>query len=700
MVDFPRIRTVLLILSLCPVLCAAALDSPDSLVAKEAARREQLATLLTALKLPFDERPLFEEYGGFSSSLFVRFAANTGKAANGAFILAIPLTNAGESAESGFSFELALALIEKIHLLEHDMDILVAFLGDEVSILPAQPHRGLNDLLDSLSSSENAVLCYLDIAEPPQALVFQHGIDGAVAPLNILERIPALCAQLELPYTFTVRFNEIYKLGLIEGQTALKIAMDKDFNALYIGAPSSGTEKNGPFKRQDAIAAARIADFLVQYVLSQNFAEEDLDFHYSIVCLPFTTIFVTERQTVLALLAFGAVLCAVYLIYAAVIRHLLKKPLILLKQFWFLPVFVVCLILSLELSYLIVVVLRSLLSFPAFTSPLLGAFRLLFALLLLFFAPLISHIFKLPDSDDLYGIAATLLVVCGILLAAAIDITFVPIFLWALIFTLIGTLSENIILVFASALFIPFFALLVSLNIMELDAAAFGALLLSPDPFFAVCLSIIFLPSVLIFKKGMALFTLYKIAHEEHIFNVSRFERFFNALKLSLLFCSLAALSIVLFMNREDTRAPPERRFITERLISERFVLNERINLSSTETVFIGRRAITARLSAQGSPIRFGVTLVSADERPLSLYAARMPYEIQDGGHKIVFQLGEGPPNPFDFAVVLPAATSFYVQVEALYNRYDPQLDTQGAPSSSDYLLQVQKSYPFVTAAQ
>jgi hypothetical protein len=188
---------------------------------------------------------------------------------------------------------------------------LVAFLGDEGTALPPEmvkhPRRGLEDLLGLLEDPENTVLWYLDIGGPeaPGHLEISYGTAEEIASLGIIRRIPGLCEDLSIPWSFAAPFNGLYKLRLLKGPPALRRAFEEGTDAIYVSAGRS---------LSPALSGENLGEFIYRYAGALDRAGER-DRHYAMMQLPFTTIFLSEYAIAVFFLAGGAVSLLLALIF-------------------------------------------------------------------------------------------------------------------------------------------------------------------------------------------------------------------------------------------------------------------------------------------------------------------------------------------------------------------------------------------------
>jgi hypothetical protein len=296
-----------------------------SLFGGELERLETLKAALSEQKIPWEERSLLAEYGGFGVSLLVR-PDRTGQVPEPgdgtvSFVLAVPITGQGELPGDGqgelpLRFAAALSFIEKSRQLAIPRpEIIVAFLGDEGTALPRElvkrPRRGLEDMLSSLDDPEQTVLWYLDIGsgEAPGALEISHGTGEGIASLGIIRQIPGLCAGLSIPWAFATPFNGLYKLRLLGGPPVLRRAFEADTDALYITASYRAGAS-------PALNGENLGEFIHRYTASLDRSGER-DRHYAMVQFPPATFFLSEYAIAVFFLVGSAVSLLLILIFRA-----------------------------------------------------------------------------------------------------------------------------------------------------------------------------------------------------------------------------------------------------------------------------------------------------------------------------------------------------------------------------------------------
>jgi hypothetical protein len=560
-----------------------------------------------------------------------------------------------------FSFETALAFIETIRTQGSPLHIQVAFLGDEGSQVPEElrntAHAGLAELCATLENPENTVLWYLDLPVAPEKLLIHHGAARTITALNVLQPIGDFH---NIPYSFAVPYNGLYLSGLVHGPEVLRFARNRGINTLYLTGSGTGQ-----------VQAEALGEALVAYTAGLRITTENLDYHYSIFDFRGKYVFVSELLTVLALLLIAAVCLLAFLSYSALHRSILVIHWrIFLRRSWVLLVFLGILVLALEIAGFLMLV------FPPMEGDFYQVlFQLVIALLLFYLlAPLVDTI-SIPGKAHFYGNAAIILVTLGTLIAACINLTFIPLFMGALLFTFLGSALPIPVLVYCCVLLPCLQGLYSVLPIVAAGGRHLAGIILSRDTLVSLYMAVILLPFILIIKRGTALLR----GRKPRSPLVRRI-----LLPLVLLIAALGGFVFYVWDVSAVPRASPVRRTIVEN--------PEILSIKSRVSTFLERRSITISIAARGSPVRFDMYLDTDEGEAQPVYSAPMPFELRQDS--VAFILGEGPPNPFTTEIVLPLEFSGSLRVEALYASWDPTVDTLPPPDSEDYILQVIQRMP------
>ncbi|MDR2029505.1 MAG: hypothetical protein LBP93_08210 [Treponema sp.] len=667
---------------LLPLFFSAAQEGSGS-TALEAARRRDLGRTLREGGIPFEEHSLFADYGGFGSSIEVHIPSPPGTGEDvldESFVLAIPLSGINDGgAAFPYGFELGLAFIQRVLEQGADADIRVAFLGDEFPHLAEDlqkgSHRGLEDLINHLENPENAALVYIDLFEAPRGLVIHHGARNTLAPLSILRPLPDLCDSHGIPYAFSIRFNELYKLNLARGPSALEFAQAREVPAFYVsGSPDGGAR---------TLEAALLADMLLDYANSLRISTENMDYHYSLVQFRGKTLFLSEPLTIVLALSAAVLLLFIFLIYSVIYRYqLVIQWRVFIQRFWVLLLLFAVLALSLQGMKLFFHLVLGLFGISE-TQVSYGGIALQLLLGMFLFSALspLSELLEIPRKANFYGNSAVILVTLGILTAALLDITFMPIFTLTFLFTLLGAVIRVPLLVGLCGLLTPIQAAVALINLMNAKSRGLVELILAGNGVLTLYIALVSLPFFLIFKRSAAL------AREQ---KKGRLWRYYILPRLILLGLTLGGLGLYV-RDLSKTPAPqPVRRTLTQASSGA-----EILKMDLANRIFLERRILEITLSALGSPVRFDLYLDSAAQGvPPVIYAAPMPFSYTGGNGaagegSVEFTLGEGPPNPFTTEIVVPLDFRGSLRAEAVYTEWDPALDTLAPPAGDDYALRI-----------
>jgi hypothetical protein len=646
----------------------------------QAENLEKVRAFLSARSLDFEERPLLASFGGFSSSIHVRFSgpalrAASPEAGKETFVLAIPL-------DSGFAVDTGLALIERLETALNPPQTLVAFLGDEKAALPGDipsyGYKGLRDLLSLCEMPETWVLCYLDAREPPEGILISHGSGKYIAPLQTIKPLPLLLSSAGIPSSFEIRYNEIYKLGLAEENRVLTLAWEGEINGFCLSGAYGKGNAGQPVK------SGVLADTLLEYAHTIVLPLQNPDRHYSIIpsVIPLfgkTSLFISEKTMVVFFVSASAVLIFSFLVFSEIRRSRIAGS---LKNFFRYSWIILALLPLLMAIIKGAGFVYSLLLFLFKVSPPPGdytgiAFTVLLALL--FFsltAPLVKF-FAVPGKAGFFGFSAVILVILGTFLSIIMDFTFLPVFIWASFFTFLGALFKHPVLVFICALLIPLQILMAFFNIKETSGGKLAELLLSgwggPGWVTALQIAAPALPFALLLERGFGKAGLWVKGSKKSRAGLSAI------LRLGLLGLVLA-LMVIRILAIPSPPPPPERRSFIDRN-------GEILTISTEHTIFEESRIIEVTMEAKGDPLRFDLYLEGENLSPV--YSSPAPFNRGYEGKSIEFILGENPPNPFKAEIVLPRESAVSVRGKAFYTRWESAPDREDKPGTEDYVFTV-----------
>jgi hypothetical protein len=258
----------------------------------------------------------------------------------------------------------------------------------------------------------------------------------------------------------------------------------------------------------------------------------------------------------------------------------------------------------------------------------------------------------------------------GLFIATILDFTYIPVFLWAFVFTFIGSVVRRPGAIVISALLIPLQAIGAIYNLVESSNGALARVFLnsaSPGSWaVSAQIAAMSLPFMLLLKRSAVLFN----KKGQHKIIIPLWFRFcFIAFVLG------SMITHILFLPGT----------IPEQI--RRFIENYGVVISLEDTEFQESRIVEVRLNAPEDPVRFDLFLEADNNAPL-VYSAPCPfYSVNE--KTIAFVLGENPPNPFTAEIVLPRELTGKFRVEAVYNTYNSLLDFDTEPGTEDYILRI-----------
>jgi hypothetical protein len=662
----------------------------------EDSRRALLENTLRERKIPFETRSLFTGFGGFGSSIHVLLPASpaAGEKKSGSFILALPLSFTGDDGrELPYAFEAALGFIDRARGEGLPIDAMVAFLGDEWSELPVDrnapylghqaPHLGLMDLLSRLELPEDAAMIYLDLYGARGELVIHHGARRTLAPLNILMPLVRFCGEEDIAYTLAVNANELYKLGLADGPSALEFALGRELPALCL---TGGASPAGDLQNLDAL--------LFDYARSVEPGTENPDYHYLVFQALGRFFFVSEYATALLFLAAAALFFFAALIYSVALRYRLTVQWeIFLKRSWILLLYWLMLVLALKGAALLFRVVSrgtdpALLGESALLFYVAAVLQLVAGVSLFMVFSFLGNCIHVPQRENFYGSSAVILVIVEILLAAYIDITFIPMFIWAFVFTFLAACIRKPALIRLCVLLAFFQGSAALSTLVRTGNRRLGFLIFSGNTAFILYVALVSLPFLITLKRG-ALLAARRAGKQKTPGELRKELTSPKALIKRLaprliLFASAAALGIGVYFFARNPIDPAGGMTVVNESDSGGILA-----MSVLDRTFLERRILNITLKAPPNPLRFNLFVegVQGGEIPL-IYSAPMPFRyIEDPFSQdrsfVEFILGEGPPNPFSTEIALPIDFAGFLRAEALY-----------VEGKDDYQIRIIRRYP------
>lgn len=613
----------------------------------EARDADRIRTEFEARGFNPEIRSLFSDYGSFGSSVHLYFPSARDSAST-TLLIALPQTDSAEF-EKHSGYQTALKLADKIKEQRLPVNIHIAFLADEK--FPAATkhlqsnHPGLRDLLDLYENPESVQLLYLDLAENTSSFVLRHGAPGYISPLSLVKNLTEALDTHIIPYSIPVYYNELYRLSLVDGPEALHYALSRQVPALYIEGVRDRTKP--------VLNPQKLADMIYDYAQNSMSGNIKHDYHYTIVRLASHTFFLSELFTILSFLFFWTLAVSIIVIYTITHRQkLIIMWTVFLKRSWIIPLYFLLLLGTLLCSSLMTSFILNRTSGAA-AAPGFGEAVLKFLMAIALFnlmSPLLK-LFRIPKRAHYYGNSAVILLGLGTLLTAYFDITFLPVFLWAFIFTFLSSSIHIPQFVFILALAAPVQIFGILGSAIGAGSSNMGALLSSTSLPVNTFLALVSLPFIFNFKRAALLFS-----------KKNRVRRPLRIWLPRILFFTGILISLVQYgvdLKKNSKLAPVLKTETTEAPVE--------FYLEHDSAVFLDRRIIKLRMESSVHPVQFKVSMQADSGQRILIYDAEMPYNLSSDGRNVDFILGLQPDNPFITDIVIPAPASVTIQAEMLY---------------------------------
>jgi hypothetical protein len=352
-----------------------------------------------------------------------------------------------------------------------------------------------------------------------------------------------------------------------------------------------------------------------------------------------------------------------FLTYSLTHRHLLvARWKVFLRRLWVILVFLTILFVCVRAAGLALNFILSAAKTSATENP-NGAAAVKLLLSFAFFyavSPLFSfRIF--PRRAHFYGSAAVLCLAVGTLIAAALDFTFVPVYIWAFALAFLSSAMPS-----PTAAAIP--AVLAPIQIAGAAAAAVGSgdpdmafAVLNTDPLIELFFAFIVLPFPFIFRRLTILARARTVRRARLAVPSHAYRRITRPI------LAVGAIAAAVVFAQDTAEAERERPLPIRGETADA----AKFSLTAHESAFLDRRTASLTLRSEERPARFDLSL--AAEEPITVYDAPVPFALSGDGKSVRFSLGERPPNPLILDVTLPSALRAKFEARAIY--YDPAED-------------------------
>jgi hypothetical protein len=647
----------------------------------ERAAFAQAASRLEAAGAAYRKRSLSASMGAFGASLVADFPGSAPRSRESgidSLVLAVPLSTSSRPADAPLDYgvRVALALADRLRRSPPAIDVRIAFLGDEKSELPADlreglAHAGLREMAESYGAeADRAVFVYLDLPEQAARFQIAHGSSeggrGSLAPRNLVAALGEAFSARGVPLSLAMPYSELYRLALVRGPEELRILRERGISAVLISASYRDLSAGDGPAPPEAEATAAALDLAI-LKLAQN-AEEDEE-RYSIMAPVF--LILTEEQTVLIFVGMSALFLFAFLVYSLTHRHLTVARLkVFVKRLWVILAFWIAVFFCVRAAGLTLSFLLAWTKTTPASNP-YGAAAIKLLLLFCFYyaaAPLLA-LKPFPRRAHFYGSASLACLSAGALIAAALDFSFVPIFIWSFSLAFLSTVIRS-----PSAAVIP--TVLAPLQIAGAAAAAVGSgdpdtafAILNSDPLMELYFAFLALPFLFLFRR-LSIQSRARMIRRARLTSSAHTSRRYT--RPILVAGALAAGAV---FARDTAEAELRRPLPVRAETADPSVFS----LTAKDATFLDRRIAAISLRSEGRPLRFDVSLSSPS--PITVYDAPVPYVLSDDGLSARFVLGERPSNPLELEITLPESLAAKFESHALY--YDASVDSATAYRAS-----------------
>ncbi|AEJ19631.1 hypothetical protein [Gracilinema caldarium] len=577
--------------------------------------------------LTYELRPLLSQYGSFGTSIQFDFIQDNTDTNNIVILVAVPLS-------SEFAVTVVEDLLLEISKNAINANIRIAFVADE-----ANGHRGLIEQLDQFDDPESVVVLYFDLLDETGPLSLYQGSQGYISPLQLLHEAVKIGKKYKIPINIPEPFNELFRLNVLKGNEALEVIHERGFSAIVI--TNQSPTRTGPL-----LDKKDVSRFLKDYIEHSPKDTALFDFHYTILHFNNNYFFIDEKHTLII------VLCSVFtiLLFFAINSIIFRRKIIIywvifLRRSWILLLYIGLLLGSLYLSRICIWIWLML--YGTTTSlPLTVVilFPVLWFSLFSFISPILQNI-TIPKRSSFYGQSGILVILFGLLLAITIDISFMPVFIWALFWIFLGSLVHNYFINLLSSLLAPV-QIIILYILTAVKNNAIYPLYIYPSQFQnSLVLSFIVLPFILLWKRTILL----RIQKSKQ-----RLQR--NKYGISKAIFTVVLLLVILSIGPTIISTNNKDKDVTTNSDTPLFSTN----LSSTS--FLNQKTISIMLKAKTTIDRYQIYVLKNDVQNISLIESTIPFAKTETGD-LYSDLTGYPDTHFTFDILLPKNEKLSIRI-------------------------------------
>jgi hypothetical protein len=244
------------------------------------------------------------------------------------------------------------------------------------------------------------------------------------------------------------------------------------------------------------------------------------------------------------------------------------------------------------------------------------------------------------------------------------DITFFPIFLWALFWGSLAAGISNLLLQIFSTFMAPLQFVAILWIAYHSKSMILANDIISENIMINGLIAFFILPFIFFVFRGYWLYKKKRLGHS--IIHATAYRKRTLWMKISLIAMCLLVSSI----NTAYTTTSSNKNTITKLEIFD----DPRFMVQVQSTRFLDQRVLSLTLKAVEDPLYFALSMESSTQ-DLVIYDAPMPF-IRKDEHHGDFVLGTYPPNPFSVEITIPAEMEGTITARAGYRHKTTTQDT------------------------
>ncbi len=617
-------------------------------------------------------------------------------------VLAVPLDNppdAPPALDGSVNIALALAALEQMRMHRPPISVKVLFLGAEYGEGPAYP-MGSRLFLRDFYPDHRVMLLYLNMRAIPSRLHVRSSGRGIETPYWLIERTTAALNKTDLFFLVRGNENQVFRTGLTRERTIIE-------PYLYAGYPAvSFAGEYGPLEpsaRHNWLFSfgLYLGAFMDAF---HGGIPETWDRHYLFFQARGFYFSISEQTYVILLIA---VLASILLYGLAFTRRLRKYLRTLFRNLWALPLFfALCFGLLYASTWMLqgILALRRMPLLWTFLPLPFLAFKLAFALLIVFVLFRLFHRRVFPVRGSFYSAAALVFLLLDVVVLAVINISFTYYFLWAFTFALLFSVTPNKYLKLLFFLAAPYWIVKTVVELFLVPQLEFCRVLLLSPLAGNLLMAVILLPFVLMFIRLRMILPVFHRVPERtrHLVGYSM---------LSVVFLGLLAGFLVYWPYRAGRRQPVTVAYLVDQReaagtlriespaplgvlrvrqdgqtvgidsSSRRYVLSTRqvptlLQTRTSSVAFLDRKNVTVTLAPSGAPYR--VKLVVSSPEEFVLFDCNFPYQMDRTGRRYEVLIGVNPPLPLPVQLTVPRGRTFTLAITLEYLNIPTSISVSG----------------------